>query len=152
MALMRRARAGDPEALPELRRTLEHAPTAAAFFDLSACVRAAWLRLVAGNDLLLRDLAARELDQLRAALLGPAPTAVERLLADRVAVAWLQVQEADLRLTADRDGRAGEAPQRRADHATRRFLAAVRALTTVRRLSAPACQVHVTERLVNITG
>jgi hypothetical protein len=151
-ALIRRAEAGDETSLPDLRRLLEDPRAVAAFGDLAGRVRAALLKLVAGTNLLRQELTAREMDRLRADLLGPAPTVVERLLAERVVVGWLQLQEADLRLAAARADRGSDVLQRRADHAHRRFLAALRALATVRRLAVPALQVNIGERQVNVAG
>jgi hypothetical protein len=42
--------------------------------------------------------------------------------------------------------------QRQVDHAHRRFLAAVRLLTAVRRLPRPALQVNIGEQQVNVSG
>jgi hypothetical protein len=151
-ALILRAQAGDAARLPELRRLLDRPGLAEAFTSLAGHVRAALLKMVAGNNLLQRELIAREIDQLKAELLGPAPTAVERLLAERVAVGWLQVQEADLRLAAARADERSDVLQRRSDHAHRRFLAALRALAAVRRLAAPALQVNIAEKQVNVAG
>jgi hypothetical protein len=151
-ALVARAAAGDATALPDLRRLLDCPSAAKVFYDLAGCVRAAVLRMLAGRDLMLREVAARDADRLRADLLGPAPTAIERLLVERVAVGWLQVQEADLRLAAAGPGPNADRCQRRADHTQRRFLAALRALATVRRLARPALQVNIAEQQVNVTG
>ena len=40
------------------------------------------------------------MDRVRAELFGPAPTAIERLLAERVAIGWLEVHAAELRLAS----------------------------------------------------
>jgi hypothetical protein len=147
-ALVARAQAGDETARPALRRLIDHPRTAAVIGGLADRVRDALLRSFLGQNLLLREVTAREMDRLRAELLGPDPTPVERLLAERVAVGWLLVQDADLHLA----GAGSEADQRRADHAYRRFLAALRELTLVRRLARPALQVNIAERQVNVTG
>jgi hypothetical protein len=89
--------------------------------------------------------------QLRAELLGPAPTAVERLLAERVAIGWLEVHTAEYRL-AVADAEFRQYWHRQVDHAHRRFLAAVRLLTAVRRLPRPALQVNIGEQQVNVSG
>jgi hypothetical protein len=46
----------------------------------------------------------------------------------------------------------GDYHQRRMDAAHRRFLAALEALATVRRLTLPALQINVARRQVNVAG
>jgi hypothetical protein len=151
-ALVTRAHSGDETCLPELRRLLDEPRVRALFTDLAGRVRHGLIRMLAGKNLLLRETTTREMDQLQAGLLGPHPTPIERLLAERVAVGWLQVQEADLRVAAAGSARDSDVWQRRADHAHRRFLAALRALAAVRKLPRPAVQVNIAEQQVNVTG
>jgi hypothetical protein len=151
-ALVERAEAGDESTLPELRRLLDCPGAAKLFTNLAGRVRNAFVREIVRKNLLLREVLTREADQLRASLLGPDPTRVERLLAERVVVNWLQMGHADIDLARDGRGPNGEALQRRADHVHRRFLAALRALATVRKLARPALQVNIAEQQVNVTG
>jgi hypothetical protein len=77
---------------------------------------------------------------LKAELAGESPSPLERLLASRVALTWLEVNYLDI-LVAQAAG-AGEARLRalqgQQDSASRRHLASVRQLAVVRRLLRPA--------------
>jgi hypothetical protein len=148
--LIKRAQRGDESVMPQLRRLLD-GPGGKYFRDLAGSVRDALIRKFARDDRLARELFQREMIQLRAELLGPAPTAVERLLVERVAVGWLEVHTAEYQL-AVQDAQYREHWQRQVDHAHRRFLAALRLLTAVRRLPRPALQVNIGEQQVNVVG
>jgi hypothetical protein len=49
---------------------------------------------------MIKETLCRNLELLRAALAGPNPTPIERLLVQRVVACWLQVQNASLRYIA----------------------------------------------------
>jgi hypothetical protein len=89
-----------------------------------------------------REKVRRDVAERRAELAGDNPTIIEILLADRVAICWLDA------LVADRESRTGIAIemlevsendyyQRRAAWAQRRFITALRALGQVRKLALP---------------
>ena len=85
---------------------------------------------------------------------GPAPTPIERLLAERAAICWWLVHrfeyyDAD---AGDRSIRQAEFNQRRIDAAHNRFLSALRTLATVRKLAVPALQVNIGANQVNQVG
>ena len=121
------------------------------FHDLASRVRDALSRKFAGDNWLAKELRERELNRVRAELFGPAPTAIERLLAERVAIGWLEVHTAEYRL-ALADPQYRDYWQRQVDHAHRRFLSSLRLLTAVRRLPSPAVQVNIGEQQVNVSG
>jgi hypothetical protein len=119
--------------------------------DLAGRVRDTLIRKFAQDNRLTKEIVRWEIRQLRDELLGSAPTTIERLLAKRVAIGWLDVHTAELRLAlADVEYR--DYWQGQVDHANRRFLAALRLLTNVRRLPRPAVQINVGEQQVNMTG
>jgi hypothetical protein len=146
-----RARQGDEAARQSLRQFLDRPEGARLFFDLAGRVRAALSRKFGGDDWLAKELRERELNRLRAELLGPAPTAIERLLAERVAIGWLEVHTAEYQLAVT-DSRYRGHWQKQVDHAHRRFLSALRLLTAVRRIPRPAVQVNIGEQQVNVSG
>src|SRR3954470_106493 len=83
--LVRRAQQGDQSVLPELRRALDVDPSIwQQYGDLALLTEAAWLRLVAGPDLLLHESLRRKLDELRAELGAPAASPLGRLLIERI--------------------------------------------------------------------
>jgi hypothetical protein len=150
-AIVRRAQGGNAVALAQLRQVIDHPSSTAVFRDLVGRVRAALTRRLAGDDVLSRELVEREMARVRAELLGPAPSAVERLLVERVAIGWLELHTAEVRL-AMASGESTDDWQRQVNHAHRRFQAAVRLLTAVRPLPRPAVQVNIAEQQVNVSG
>ena len=96
--LAARANAGGPRELAELRQFLdEHPQVEAAVGDLARLAEAAWVGRLAGKDVLAAESVRRQQAALKADILGPAPTALERLLVDvpdRIVVAFV----AELRL------------------------------------------------------
>lgn len=108
----------------------------------------------AGNNLLVREAVTKKLDELRAELLGPAPTALERLLVERVAATWLHLHH----LEAVYAGKGSMALtlaayyQKAITAAQKRYLAAIKGLAEVRRLALPVLQVNVARRQVNVAA
>ncbi len=141
--LVHRAQQGDHTALPELRRALDADPALwNEYGDLARQSEGAWLRLLAGKDLVLFECVQRKLGALRAELAGPEPSPLERLLVERVAACWLQTLYADA-IYAQSQG-PGATPavlrelMRRQESAQRRYLDAIKKLTLVRKLLKPA--------------
>jgi len=135
--ILEAARRGDPASLPALRFLLDQHPEVWRYAgDLAAHAERAWVELAAGPDLLAREALTRQLAALKAEFAGPAPTPLERLLAERIAATWLQVNYADAVAAQTRDVsvKQAELALERQDRAHRRHLAAVAALATVRRL------------------
>jgi hypothetical protein len=73
---------------------------------------------------------------LKAELGGPAPSPLERLLVDRIAINWLMVGHADLEAAGTKNGdpRRADLELKRQTQATHRLATAIKALATVRRL------------------
>jgi hypothetical protein len=149
--LIERAKQGDESVMPQLRQFLNSPHGPSYFLDLAGNVRRAFIRRFARDDRITRELIEREMRKLRAELIGSAPTSIERLLAERVAIGWLEVNTAEFHL-ASCDPVNRHHWQRQVDHANRRFLAALRLLTNVRRLPRPAVQINVGEQQVNVSG
>jgi hypothetical protein len=104
--------------------------------DLARHVEAAWVDLLAGDDPLGREAVRRRADQLRRELASPGAPAAEALLADLAVANWLEVQHSQHAQASGASGAA--ARRRRSESAQRRFLAAVKALTTLQGLAARA--------------
>jgi hypothetical protein len=135
-AVLARAGAGDQAALPRLRALLDETQLWRQLGDLAAHAELTWIRHVSGTDLALREMVARKLGALKAELGGPAPSALERLMIDRIAINWLMVGHADLEAAGTKDGdprRAGLAMKRQTQ-AMQRYATAIKALATIRRL------------------
>jgi hypothetical protein len=137
------AAAGEPAALATLRKQLRGplgAPLVEAFGNLAAAAERACVEAAAGGNAAVREALGVKLAALRAELAGPDAAPLERLLAERVVLCWLQLHHADV-YAAQADGGDipwGDYQQRRQGRAQARYLAAVKALLTVRKLLRPA--------------
>ncbi len=151
-ALLRKSQAGDRKALDELvERYGDRARFWRAIGDFARNVEQRILDRCAGDNLLLKEGMVRRLAEMRAELMGPEPSPLERMLAERVVTCWLQVQVAES--AVNRSGISfaqAEYDQKCLDRAHKRHLSAIKALATVRRLQAPAVQVNIAEKQVNV--
>jgi len=153
--LLEQAQRGDTRALTTLKERLADRPKVwEAFGDVARQARTAWVKLYASTNLVVAEGVERKIATLRAELLGDTPTPLERLLVEQIVVCWLQTAYID-HLAAGFQGkpgtfREGEYWQQAQERASRRYLAAIRALAQVRRLLAPAVQVNIAERQVNV--
>jgi hypothetical protein len=138
---VRRAEQGDESALPELRAALDTNPWIwERYGDLAQQSQAAWLQLIAGQNLMLRESIERKAEQMRAELAGPDPPPTERLLVERVVACWLQAQYADAAYAQLKGNNPGQhtLALRRQNSAQQRYLHAIRTLVTVQKLLRPA--------------
>ena len=155
--LIKRCDKGDKAALSELRALLAK-PEAAKLYDLDilvANVERSWLDVCLGKDSAVKEFAKVELRRLRKDVAGPNPSPLESLLADRIALCWLQLQYADIKYAqtmSQATREQSEHLQNRQDRAHRRFLSAIRTLAQVRRLGVPVLQFNIAEKQVNVVG
>jgi hypothetical protein len=134
-------------ARPEIRRAVAEAG------DLAQRAEERWMKVLAGDDVVEKELYRIKIEALRNELAGPNPSPLERLLVDRIIVCWIQVHHADLiaaQNAASGNLRWGTYVQRRQDRAQRRYLSAMKALANVRRLLVPSVQVNIAEQQVNV--
>jgi hypothetical protein len=153
MATVRRAEGGDETALPALRQCMDTVPALVeALGDLAGQVETSLIRTAAGNNLAFKEGLSRKMNQLRRDVAGPNPSPLERLLADRIALCWLSLHDAEVRFAQFKDSTIKQADhwQRRIDSAHRRYLTAIKALATVRKLAVPAVQVNIARKQVNV--
>jgi hypothetical protein len=139
--LLGRAQQGDADAVPELEAALDANPWIwERYGELARQAQAAWVRLIAGSNLMLRECLERKTAALQAELTGPAPSPLEKLLAGRVVACWLQVHYADAAYAqlATTTTAQHTAALRRQSSAHQRYLQAIKALVTVQRLLRPA--------------
>jgi hypothetical protein len=154
--LLARAGKGDAATLPALRKLLENPANIDRLGgNLARWAEASFVDALGGKDLSVREAIHAKLNALRRELLGESPTPVERLLVERVAVCWLQVQDAEIRYAQNQGSltiRQADYHQRRMDAANRRYLAAVKALALVRKLAVPALQINLARKQVNVVA
>jgi len=135
--LIQRARKGDKKTLPRLREFL----TKNEFLwksvgNLSVEAQAAWIKLVAGNDLYYRECLAKSVNALKLELSGKSPGTIEKLLCERVVMSWLQLGYMESREAqqGEQQLRWAEYQRRRQDQAYKQFMLSANALATLRRL------------------
>lgn len=135
--LVKRANAGDQDALVKLRQFLDANPGVWRHVgDLARVAEQAWLTLLANGNALTAEATRRGLDQLRTNLLGDNPTAIERLLADEIVATHL---ESRYLACMAADMKACSLSQsslllKKSESTQKRHLAAIKSLTQVRRL------------------
>jgi len=108
--------------------------------DVARLAEDATIRGVIGDKPVRVKMTCRKLDEVRAALEGPAPDAVEKLLARRAAADWLHLHGCELAFgnPAGRSIREAEFQERRIDRANRRYLRTLKTLAQIRRHATPA--------------
>jgi hypothetical protein len=136
-SLLARTKQGDQSALPRLREILDGHPEVWGWYgNLAIHVESAYINLVSGTDLGLAETLRRKVAALRDELAGPGPKPIDRLLAERVAACWLQLHWAEAMVAQAREVsvKQAELALRRVNAAHRRYLTALGALATVKRL------------------
>ena len=151
MALIDRAQDGDKEALPVLRRVLDETPRIARFVDLARDVERSIVEKISGNDVFTQEAIPRNLKAMRKEIAGESPSPLERLLAERITVCWLELQYFEA-IYAQNLGKLtitqSDYHQRRIDKAHRRYLSSIKALAQIRKMG-PAVQINIAEQQIN---
>jgi hypothetical protein len=154
MGLIDRAQDGDKDVLPTLRRVLDEEPRIARFVDLARDVERSLVEKISGNDMFTQEAIPHNLEAMRKEIAGENPSPLERLLAERITVCWLELQYFEA-LYAQNMGdmtlAQGDYHQRRIDKAHRRYLSSIKALAQIRKLG-PAVQINVAEKQINTSG
>ena len=140
--LVNRAAQGDTKVLPALRQILNaHPEMWEEYGDLAAHAQEAGMQLIAGKNLLMLESLRCKTQELKTAVMGDNPSTLERLLAERVAVTWLQVNYADALYAQTNKPHAKRSllreQQNRQESAQRSHLAAIKQLALIRKLLKP---------------
>lgn len=110
---------------------------------------------LAGENLLVAEAMGAQLRQMRDEIAGPSPSPLVLLLAERIAICWLDLHGAETCYNQSRQGMSTaslEYWEKSISRAQRRYLSAIKALADVRRLELPAVQINVGEKQVNIAN
>ena len=155
MDLVHRAQRGDETALAPLREVLKN-PAYVNMLggDLALQTQLTLIDKFSGNNLLYKESLRRKLELLRTDLAGAAPSALERLLVDRIVACWLHLHHLEA-IYANRESMAlelGTFYQRSISAAQKRYLSAIRALAQIRKLSLPVLQVNIAKKQVNVVA
>jgi len=134
-----RARQGDDSVLPKLREILDTRPELWQYYgDLALHTQRAWIDLIAGTDLMLKESVALKAREMKSELAGQNPSKLELLLSDRAVACFLQLSHADARAAeAMSDGSCKQLIDfwsKRQNGANKRFTTSLGALATLRRL------------------
>lgn len=133
-SLNQRAADGNKEALARLEGLLARHPWLLDDVNgLTTDTLEAWLRRAAWNDPLRARAYQKEVEGLKAELLGEAPTAIERLLVDHVVISFVALKHAELYdSTAQGTEPTAAYKLKRLSACQKRFTTAMRWLLTVR--------------------
>lgn len=157
LKLIDRAQGGDKKAMAELGPLLDRADFWGHLNDLGRKVQEMWLDTMTRTNRLAHEAYGRRANDMRQELLVPGDSPLERLLADRIVLTWLQVCHADClsAVLLQKDSytyKSAEHAEQRQDRANARHLKAVKALASVRRLLAPAVQVNIGKNQIITQG
>jgi hypothetical protein len=135
--IVAKAKSGDERVLPRLRQLLDAHPRIwQTYGDLGAQAEMAWITMIAGKNLHLRECLLRKIAAMKDDLAGAAASPLEKLVIERVVVCWLQLQHADC-LEAQTGGESinlATFKMKRQEAAHRRYLGAIGALIAHRKL------------------
>ena len=149
------AQHGDEEAFSKVGQLLMEFPLLARkFVDLARTVERSYIKRISGDSPLVQEALPPQLQGMREELAGPEPSALERLLAERIVACWLQLQCADLvygQNLGEMTIAQGEYHQRRLDRLHRRYLSSIKTLAQIRKLG-PAVQINIAEKQINTAG
>jgi hypothetical protein len=154
--LVEKAEKGNREVVPELRKILKANPELA-WQVMNYSELAQWhfiQRMTRDEDFAKKEVLERQLAAMREEILGEYPSPLERLLAERVIITWLQIQlfegiygSSVFKMKTAQDNYF----QKKLDQTHRRHLSAIRTLAQIRKLG-PAVQINIAEKQVNTAG
>ena len=155
--LVKKAEKGNKEGVPEIRKILKESPELAwRIMDYGKLAEWHFVeRMTKDKDFGSKEVLRRQLAAMREEIAGDSPSPVERLLAERIVLTWLQIQLFEGLYAAgmykSTSIRQGSYEQKRIDQAYRRHLSAIRTLTQIRKLG-PAVQINIAEKQINSVG
>jgi hypothetical protein len=139
-SLTERAGKGDAEAMENLKRMLTDRPDLKGLVreldDLGTKVVDAWVKTAAFDDKVAEGALREEVARMKAELLGPNPTVLDKILVDDVVASYLANKHATA-MAAMKVSTPGLATHRdrRAESAQKRQLAAIKGMLQIRRLT-----------------
>ena len=109
----------------------------------------------------MRETLRMQIEQVQRDAAGPNPTPLESLLAERIAVCWIQIHIYEVLYAATVGKQTVDSSfghQKRIDIVNRRYMAAIKTLAQVRKMQLPtmqialpgSTQVNIGEKQVNI--
>ena len=135
--LVKRANAGDDNALAMMRKTLDSNPEIwERVGNLAAHAQLSMVRLIAGGNKLVTESLLRKAEQMKAELAGTSPSKLEKLAVERIVACWLEMEYLATTYPVAKGGTLGQArfALKQKESSERRFNAAMKSLTTLRAL------------------
>ena len=135
--LVTRANTGDATALTQLRELLDARPEIwQRIGDLAKHAETLMVDLISAGNKLMAESLHRTLKEMKAELLGPGTSMLERMAVERLLACWLQLQYTDSVVGKSEGGTLANAnfQLKRQNAADNRYHAAVKALAELRRL------------------
>jgi hypothetical protein len=152
--IVQKAEGGDAAALSDVRGLIK---SPAGVDMLGGNVARETLRKLvdryAGDNPVVRETVTRKVEDLRSELSGEHPSALEKLLVDRILACWLHLNCLE-GVYASKDSLTTETGlyfQKALSAAQKRYLAAIKGLADVRRLALPALQINIAKKQLNVT-
>lgn len=151
-AVLKRAQDGDRGTLPVLRQLLQRPEILDTYSNLAGQIERDLIGQAVGEKFVFKEALLQRLSVMRSELAGPSPTRLEQLLAERVVTCWLHLHLTELRVVQGTEMmiQYAEYRQKALDRCHRRYLAAVKALAQVRKLTLPVLQVNIGRNQVNV--
>jgi hypothetical protein len=152
--LFKKAEKGNTKAVPEIREVLEGSPDLAwRFMDFATLAERRFIdNMTKDKDLASRETMEFQLAAMREEIAGESPSPLERLLAERIVLTWLQIQLFEGLYASNMFNSMtlaqGSYYQKRLEHTYRRHLSAIRTLAQIRKLG-PAVQINIAEKQIN---
>lgn len=129
--LVVRAKKGDAQVLPRIRELLDAFPGIwKRIGDLSALAENSWITVIAASEPVLAESIKKSIAEMKAGLLGERSGQLEKLLTDQIVAAWLELKCQEV--AASRDSSSQRL--KRLESANKRYLEAVKTLTSLRAL------------------
>jgi hypothetical protein len=144
--LVVRAKRGDPAAMPQIQKAMNANPAIwLRLGDQAALAEMGLIRLVAEDDPAMIEAVTRHVMAMRRELHGPSPSLLRRMVAQRIAVAWLLAQFTD-RMSAVADQTMPEKNfwSRRQVEADRRLNLAIKSLRLIQQIDQPGTPLPTT--------
>lgn len=140
--LVKKANEGHPKSQAKLRKILDQCPQIwQEAGDLGLHAEKTLIHLISKGEWLMTESLKRKLADLRAQLAGPSPSPLEELAVQRVIACWAQLYFIETEcLQAEGDVRERTYWLKRQDQAHRRYVSAVKSLTTIRELLTVSAQ------------
>lgn len=155
--LAKKAEKGDKKAVPAIREILDESPDLAwRLMNLSKLAESQFIeKMTREKDLAAKEATKHQLQSMRAEIAGENASPMERLLAERVVITWLQLQlyEGIYASSIFKSMTIAQCNyyQKRIDQAHGRYLSAIRTLAQIRKLG-PAVQINIADKQVNTAG